>query len=139
VAPLARTAQLDVLTRLLDEAVAIQGATDEAVAACGEPGPVSGRTAQDCGRQSVALHRLLGRLRTLPVTDPDLVEAQQRAARLLAYQQWMLRQALDLVFTAHPDARTEAARLRLNGLGRPADDLRRLRDGLRGRAAGDPS
>jgi hypothetical protein len=30
----------------------------------------------------------------------------------------------------HPDARTEAARLQLNGLGRPADDLRRLRDTL---------
>jgi hypothetical protein len=45
----------------------------------------------------------------------------------------MVRQAMDLAFTLHADARTEAARLRLNGLGRPADDLRRLRDLLRSR------
>jgi hypothetical protein len=133
-----RTAQLDALTRLLDEAVAIQGATDGAVAACGEPGPVSGQTAQDCGRQTVALHRLLGRLRNLPVTDPDLVEAQRHAGRLLAYQQWMVRQALDLAFTTRPDARTEAARVHVNGLGRPADELRRLRDDLRNLAARGP-
>jgi hypothetical protein len=42
---------------------------------------------------------------------------------------------MDLAFTVHPDARTEAARLQLNGLGRPADELRRLRDAVR-RAAG---
>lgn len=126
-----RAAQLEALTGLLDEALATQVATDSAVAACGEPGPVSAQVARDCGRQSVALQRLLGRLRRLPVTDPDLHDAKLRAVRLLAYQQWMVREALDLAFTTHPDARTEAARLGLNGLGRPADDLRRLRDALR--------
>jgi hypothetical protein len=122
------------LAALLDEAVAGQQAADRAVAACGEPGPVSGQSAQDCGRQSVAFHRLSGRVHDLPLTDPDLVEAQAYAGRLLAYDQWMLRQALDLAFTVHHDARTEAARLRINGLGRPADDLRRLRDAVRAQA-----
>ncbi|GAA3871398.1 hypothetical protein GCM10022207_41000 [Streptomyces lannensis] len=129
-----RTAQLKGLTCILDEAVALQIMTDRAVAACGEPGPVPGQTARDCHRQSVALHRLLGRLRSLPLTDPDLVAAQHRAGRLLVCQQWMVRQALNLAFTMHPDPRTEAARLGLNGLGRPADDLRRLRDRLRDQA-----
>ncbi|GAA3792795.1 hypothetical protein [Streptomyces chiangmaiensis] len=133
-----RAAQLDALTGLLDEAVALQIMTDRAVAACGEPGPVPGQTARDCHRQSVALHRLLGRLRNIPVTDLDLVEVQRRAARLLVCQQWMVRQAVNLAFTAQPDPRIEAARLGLNGLGRPADDLLRLRDALRSQAPTRP-
>ena len=39
--------------------------------------------------------------------------------------------SVDLAFTLRPAPRTEATRLRINGLGRHADDLRRLRDGLR--------
>lgn len=133
---LSRAAQLRSLTGLLDEAVAAQLPTDLAVAACGEPGPVPGRAAQDAARQSVALHRLRGRMRDLAVTDADLVEAQAYAGRLLAYDQWMVRQSLNLAFTVRPDARIEAARLQLNGLGRPADELRRLRDALRAQLDG---
>ncbi|MGW3285579.1 hypothetical protein ACWDR3_13150 [Streptomyces sp. NPDC001002] len=126
-----RSAQVRALVAVLDDAVAAQRPADEAVAACGEPGPVSRQTARECGLQSIALHRLRTRLQDLRLTDPDLVLAQAQAARLLSYGLWMLRESLDLAFTAHRDARTEAARLRLNGLGRRADDLRRLRDGLR--------
>ncbi|MFC3572501.1 hypothetical protein ACFOZ0_04230 [Streptomyces yaanensis] len=129
-----RQAELRALTALLDEAVEAQRGADEAVAACGEPGPVRATAARECGQHSVTFHRLSGRLNSLPVTYPDLAEARARAGRLLAYHQWMVRQAMDLAFTAHADARTEAARLRLNGLGRPADDLRGLRDLLRGQA-----
>jgi hypothetical protein len=43
----------------------------------------------------------------------------------------MVRQSLNLAFAPHPGAGTEAARLQINGLGRRADDLRRLRDELR--------
>lgn len=126
-----RPDQLHALVAVLDEAVAAQAPADQAVAACGEPGPVPRRTARDCGQQSIALHRLRTRLQDLGITDPDLAAAQAHAARLLAYDLWMLRTSLNLAFTAHHAARTEAARLRLNGLGRPADDLRRLRDTLR--------
>lgn len=129
-----RRAQLLALVAVLDEAVAAQTAADAAVAACGEPGPVSRLTARMCSRQSGTLHRLRTRLQDLELTEPDLERAQARAARLLAYDLWMLRQSLDLAFTLRPDPRTEAARLHLNGLGRHADDLRRLRDGLRGEA-----
>ena len=132
-ARLAHAAQLRALVAALDEAVAAQRDADLAVAACGEPGPVPGRVAQDCGHQSMVIHRLRERLRNLPLTCPELVEARTTAGRLLAYDQWMVRQALDLAFTAHADARTEEARGRLNGLGRPADDLRRLRDALHDR------
>ncbi|MCN9242293.1 hypothetical protein NGF19_16085 [Streptomyces sp. RY43-2] len=123
-------AQLRALTALLDEAVTVQVGADLAVAACGEPGPVRAEAARTCGRHTVALHRLSGRLHSLPMTYPDLAAARAHAGRLLAYDQWMVRQAMDLAFTAHADAWTEAARLRLNGLGRPADELRRLRDRL---------
>ncbi|WP_405473601.1 hypothetical protein [Streptomyces canus] len=126
-----RAEQLRALVAVLDEAVAAQTPADEAVAACGEPGPVSRGTARDCGQQSIALHRLHARLQDLGTTDPDLVAAQARAVRLLAYDLWMLRASMNLAFTVRPVDRTEAARLRLNGLGRPADDLRRLRDSLR--------
>lgn len=128
---LSRRAQLRALLAVLDEAVAAQRPADAAVAACGEPGPVSGRTAQDCGHAGSAIVRLRARLLALPLTQPDLLAAQAYAGRLLAYDQWMLRQSLNLAFSTHPDARTQEARQRLNGLGRPADDLRRLRDALR--------
>ncbi|MER7563134.1 hypothetical protein ACGFWE_11970 [Streptomyces sp. NPDC048523] len=126
-----RPDQLRALVAVLDEAVAAQRPADEAVAACGEPGPVSRGTARDCGLQSITVHRLRTRLQDLRTTDPDLVAAQARAARLLAYDLWMLRASMNLAFTVRPVDRTETARLRLNGLGRPADDLRRLRDTLR--------
>ncbi|MDH6449897.1 MULTISPECIES: hypothetical protein [unclassified Streptomyces] len=126
-----RPDQLRALVAVLDEAVAAQTPADQAVAACGEPGPVSNGTARDCGRQSITLHRLRTRLQDLGTTEPDLVAAQARAARLLAYDLWMLRASMNLTCTVRPVDRTEAARLRLNGLGRPADDLRRLRDTLR--------
>ncbi|MER5432950.1 hypothetical protein [Streptomyces sp. NPDC002588] len=129
-----RPAQLRALLAVLDEAVAAQRSADAAVAACGEPGPVSGRAARDCGDASSALLRLSARLREIRLTEPDLVRAQAYAERLLAYAQWMVQQAANLAFTVHPDARTEASRLRLNGLGRPADDLRRLREDLEAEA-----
>ncbi|WKX22409.1 hypothetical protein [Streptomyces sp. HUAS CX7] len=119
------------LLAVLDDAVAAQLRADAAVASCGEPGPVSGQAARDCGDASSAFLHLRARLRVLPLTDPDLVQAQAYAGRLLDYDQWMVHQSVNLAFTAHPDARTEAARLQLNGLGRPADDLRRLRDTLK--------
>jgi hypothetical protein len=130
-ARLPRHEQVRALLAALEEAVAAQRPADAAVAACGSPEGVPGQAAQDCGRAGSRVHRLRARLGEVPVTDADLVDVQARAGRLLAYDQWMLRQAMDLAFTVHPDARTEAARLQLNGLGRPADDLRRLRDTVR--------
>jgi hypothetical protein len=126
-----RPAQVRALVAVLDEAVAAQTPADAAVAACGDPGPVSSRTARSCGLQSITLHRLRIRLQELDLTEPDLLRVRAHAARLLAYDLWMLRESLDLAFTVHPGPRTEEARLRLNGLGRHADDLRHLRDGLR--------
>nr|WSY56779.1 hypothetical protein OG999_46025 [Streptomyces sp. NBC_00886] len=129
--PLPRPAQVRALLAVLEKAMAAQRSADAAVASCGEPGPVFGQTARDCGEASSALLQLRAQLRELPLTDPDLAQARAYAGRLLDYGQWMVRQSMDLAFTVHPDARTETARLQLNGLGRPADDLRRLRDTLR--------
>ncbi|WP_237519434.1 hypothetical protein [Streptomyces sp. HUCO-GS316] len=133
---LPRTDQVRALLAVLDEAVTALRFADEAVAACGAPGKVSGQAAERCGRAGSTFHRLQARLGGLPLTEADLVEAQAYAGRLLAYDQWMVRQSLDLAFTLHPGASTEAARLQINGLGRPADDLRRLRDALRQNGSG---
>ncbi|TQJ92566.1 hypothetical protein [Streptomyces sp. SLBN-31] len=136
---LERPPQVGELLEVLSDAMEVQQRADGAVAACGEPGPVCAQAARDCGRVSSELHRLHVRLWQLRLTEADLAEIQARAGRLLAYDQWMVRQSLNLAFTAHPDARTEAARLQINGLGRPADDLRRLRDALRNQAAHEAS
>lgn len=129
--PVPRPAQLRALLMVLEKAVAAQRQADAAVASCGEPGPVSGQVARDCGDASSAFLRLRARLRELPLSEPDLAQTRAYAGRLLDYGQWMVRQSVNLAFTVHPDVRTEAARLQLNGLGRPADDLRRLRDTLK--------
>ncbi|MFE6664740.1 hypothetical protein ACFVFH_14430 [Streptomyces sp. NPDC057697] len=78
-------------------------------------------------------HQLLVRLREMDL-DTEIAPLGERAARLLAYHQWILHQAVNLAFTSRPDPRVEGARLRLNGLGRPAVDLRELRDEARERA-----
>ncbi|MET7683807.1 hypothetical protein [Streptomyces sp. NPDC005423] len=116
------------LLAVLDEAVAAQEPADAAVASCGEPGPVSGQAARDCGDASSAFLHLRARLWEVALTDADLVHTRAYAGRLLDYDQWMVHQSVNLAFTVHPDVRTEVARLQLKGLGRPADDLRRLRD-----------
>ena len=78
-------------------------------------------------------HRLGRRLRELPLYG-DVAEARERASRLLDYHHGMVQQSLNLAFTSNPDARSEAVRLRLNGLGAPADELRQLRDRIRAQA-----
>lgn len=126
-----RSVQVRVLLAVLDESVAALRSADTAVAACGASDGASGQTARDCARALSGFHRLRARLTDLPITETDLADLRAYAGRLLAYDQWMVHQALNVAFTVHPDARTEAARLELNGLGRPADDLLRLRDALR--------
>lgn len=128
-----RQVQLLALVSPLDEAVDAQPAADRAVAACGEPGPVPASAAQDAGQQNTVYHRLMIRLRGLRV-DNNLLVLQERASRLLTYQEWMLHQAVNLATSLQTDARVEAARLRLNGLGAPAADLRELRDEVRAMA-----
>jgi hypothetical protein len=123
-----RAEQLYALLAVLDEGVAAQSTADGVVAACGEPGPVSGSVARAAGEQISVYHKLNVRLRRLGVDD-DLDELKQRAGRLLDYHQWILHQAVNLAGAAvHPDARVEAARQRLDGLGRPGDGLRNLRE-----------
>lgn len=136
--PSTRHDQLTALTSILDEAVAAQPVADEVVADCGRPGPVSAAVAQTGGEQISVYHKLNTRLRELPVDD-DLDDLKQRGARLLAYHQWLLHQALNLAFATNPDARVEAIRQRMRGLGDPAvglrdlrEEARELRDGVRG-------
>jgi hypothetical protein len=135
--PPTRPEQLRSLAEVLDRAVAAQPLADRVVAACGEPGPVPGAIAQAGGEQVVVYHRLRGMLRALPV-DGDLADVRERALRLLSYHQWMLHQSLNFAYTTNPDSRMEGARLRLNGLGAPADALRELRDQVRAAADGAP-
>lgn len=130
----AHEVQLLALSGILDEAVAAQPLADRAVAACGEPGPVVASAAQEAGLQISVYHRLIVRLRELN-RDGDIASVTERASQLLAYHEWILHQSVNLAFTAQPEPRIEAARLRLDGLGRPAVHLRELRDEVRRRAA----
>ncbi|MFJ4845279.1 MULTISPECIES: hypothetical protein [unclassified Streptomyces] len=126
--------QLAALAALLDQAVAAQPEADRVIAACGERGPVPTEVARDGSRQAAVLQGIAQRLRDLPV-DGERANARDEAVRLLTYDHWMVRQALNLAFTANADTLTEAARLRLNGLGAPADRLRELAGRIRGAAA----
>ncbi|WP_405717848.1 hypothetical protein OG607_01820 [Streptomyces sp. NBC_01537] len=135
--PPSRPEQLRALAEVLDEIAAAQPLSDQVVAACGDPGPgpVPDSVARQGGRQAVLCARLGRRLRELTLCG-DLAEARERASRLLDYQHWMVQQSLNLAFTSNPTTRTEAARLHLNGLGAPADELRELRDRIRAQAGG---
>lgn len=134
-----RQAQLRALLPVLDEAVAAQRLADLVVAACGESGRVPGSVARAGGEQLTAFERLAVRLRALAL-DAELAEVRDRASRLLAYHLWMINESLKMAFTSQLDnARIEAARLRINGLGAPADALRELRDDVRQMALGDRS
>jgi hypothetical protein len=131
-----RDAQLQALLAVLDDAVAAQRLADQVVAACGEPGPVTDSVARDGAQQLSTFNHLAQRLRELTV-DADLAQLRERAARLLAYHMWMIHESLRLAFSFQLDnSRVEAARLRVNGLGAPADALRELRDDIRLLAAG---
>ncbi|MEV0534417.1 hypothetical protein [Kitasatospora sp. NPDC050463] len=115
---------------VLDEAVAGQAATDLAVAACGEPGPVPVGLAEVLQRQAAHYARLADWLHALPA-DGDLAAVRDEALRLLSYHQWMLHQSANLAFAVHRAPSVEAARLTVHGLGAPADRLRAVRDTLR--------
>ncbi|GAA0673631.1 hypothetical protein GCM10010193_27960 [Kitasatospora atroaurantiaca] len=126
-----REEQLEALLEVLDDAVAAQPLADQVVAACGAYGPVPGSLAQDGGWQLITFNHLAFRLGELSL-DGELAQVRERASRLLAYDLWMIHESLRLAFASQRDnERVEAARLRVNGLGAPADALRRLRDDVR--------
>ncbi|MEW2081015.1 hypothetical protein [Streptomyces sp. NPDC005283] len=124
--PSTRQVQLLALVSLLDEAVQAQSAADGAMAACGEPGPVPASALHEAGQQNSIYRRLMVRLRGLRVDD-ELTGLQEHASRLLSHHEWLLHQAVNLASSPSTD-RVEAARLRLNGLGAPASELRELCD-----------
>jgi hypothetical protein len=120
-----RSWQLREMVLLLDEAAAAQPLADEVVAACGEPPEVALRLVRAGGRLQILFYRMRLRLDDLDL-DQDLDEVRDRARRLLLYHQWMLREALTAACSA-----SGIARLRINGLGAPANKLRELRDEIR--------
>ena len=125
-----RQVQLLALASLLDEAVQAQSATDGAIAACGEPGPVPTSALHEAAQQNSIYHRLMVRLRGLRV-DHELTGLHEHASRLLSYHEWLLHQAVNLASSPSTDDRVEVARLRLNGLGAPAWAPRHGRPGIR--------
>ncbi|MFD0273653.1 hypothetical protein ACFVHB_07010 [Kitasatospora sp. NPDC127111] len=128
-----RPAQLLALAAVVADAVGEQLTADRVVAACGDPGPVPGEVARTAARQAVQYLHIATRLRDL-AADGDVALLRERALRLVLYHQWMLRQSANFAFTSHPDARTEQARLRINGLGAPGDRLRELYQEVRATA-----
>ena len=117
-----RSWQLRQILLLLDEAAAAQPLADEVVAACGEPPEVPLRLVRAGGRLQILFYRLRLRLDDLDLGQ-DLDEVRDQARGLLLYHQWMLREALSAACSP-----SGIARLRINGLGAPANRLRELRD-----------
>ncbi|WP_346075477.1 hypothetical protein [Actinocorallia cavernae] len=127
-----RSEQLYALLAVLEDGMAAQSVASRVVAACERPGPVSDAVARTADEQIAGYHQLNVRLHQLPVDAVGLDELTRRAGRLFASNQWILHQAVTLMSAAiGPDARVEAARQRLHGLGRPGDGLRQLRDEVR--------
>ncbi|MFJ7244366.1 hypothetical protein ACIQWA_06915 [Kitasatospora sp. NPDC098652] len=122
--------QVRALAEILQAAAAAQPAAEQVIAACGASGEVSGEVGQIGGRQLNIYQRLGTRLAELRVGD-ELAPLREHAMRLVAYHRWMLHEAMKLAFTPHHDVRAEAMRLRLTGLGAPANDLRALRGEVR--------
>jgi hypothetical protein len=123
-----RSWQLRELLQLLDDAASAQPLADEVVAACGEPSEVPLRLVRAGARLQVLFYRLRERLDDLAL-DQDLDELRDPVRRLLLYHQWMLREALKVACS--PARASSASRLRINGLGAPANQLRDLRDEIR--------
>jgi hypothetical protein len=124
-----RSWQLRELLRLLDDAASAQPLADEVVAACGEPAEVALGLVRAGARLQIVFYRLREQLDDLEL-DQDLEELRDRARRLLLYHQWMLREALIVACSIHASG-ASTARMRINGLGAPANKLRELRDEIR--------
>lgn len=111
----------------LERAAAIASLVEQTVRACGQAGPVLGTAAQSGGDLISQYERLRHVLADIPV-DEQYAPLAQEIATLLRYHQWLVHTSLELAFARNPDPRVEAMRLRLNGLGAPAqrrlDDIR---------------
>ena len=120
------TQQLQALAGVLAQAAAIAPMAEQTVRACGQTGPVLGNAAQTGGSLISQYERLRRVLADVPV-DEQYAPLAHEIAILLRYHQWLIHASLELAFARNPSPRSEAMRLRLNGLGTPAtrlDDVR---------------
>ncbi|MHB8275670.1 MAG: hypothetical protein ACYDC9_13080 [Dermatophilaceae bacterium] len=118
------TQQLQALAGALERAAAIAALAEQTVRACGQAGPVLGTAAQSGGDLVSQYERLRHVLADIPV-DEQYAPLAQEIATLLRCHQWLVHASLELAFAHNPDPRVEAIRLRLNGLGAPAQRTRR--------------
>jgi hypothetical protein len=112
--------------------VELQAAADRVIRACALPGETPTWVAREGGRIEREYGLLYARVRKL-VVGPDLFALHRRAGDLLNYHVEMLDAALNLAFPKYRNPRLEARRVRLDGLGPPAEDLRAVGSELRHR------
>lgn len=120
------TQQLQALAGALERAAAIAALAEQTVRACGQAGPVLGTVAHSGGDLISQYERLRHVVADIPV-DEQCAPLAEEIATLLRYHQWLVHASLELAFARNPAPRVEAMRLRLNGLGAPAqrlDDIR---------------
>jgi hypothetical protein len=132
------TAGWAVLRVVLDEAVGLQPAADEAIAACGRQNNATGQVARRVGDLAGAY---LAALRhRLPAQTPDgrLAARVASVERLLHTHQWLLSEAVHLRFSVTPNARRAAFARRFTGLGPAGPALARLRERVRSEAPTEP-
>ena len=118
--------QLQALGDVLQQAAALAPSAERTVRACGQAGPVLGTVAQR-GGYLISQYERLGRVLADVPVDEQYAPLAHEIAILLRYHQWLIHASLELAFARNPSPRSEAMRLRLNGLGTPAtrlDDVR---------------
>lgn len=120
-----RAAQLRSLCVLLDSAIDAQPLADQVIAACGEPTGPSRDLIRAGLKLQVTFHRVRDELDSLDLDD-DLLGFREQVSAHLLYHQWMVRESLDSALSYRVRDRAQVRR-RINGLGAPADRLRRLR------------
>jgi hypothetical protein len=122
------------LSAVLDDAVALQPAADEAIRACGardDPtGAVARRAGEVAGRYLALRHRL-----PVSTSDPRLAARVTSADRLLHAHQWLLAEAVHLRFSVARNARRAEFARRFTGLGRAGPGLVELRNQIRVQAS----
>jgi hypothetical protein len=124
---MSRESQLAALADAAVRAVAGQDEAAQVVSACGLPGPPAEIVMLAAGRCVRRYHQLEAAVEAMTV-ESDLEPYRLALSRYVAYHLVLVRAAVDLACAGDPG--TYRARSSLDGLGPPADDLRRLHEEL---------
>jgi hypothetical protein len=118
-----------ILRTVVDEAVALQPAAEQAIRACGGDDDATGDVAR-CASDLAGAYLTLRQRLPSSTGDEYLSARVAQADRLLHTHQWLLSEAVHMRFSVAPNARRADFARRFTGLGTAAGSLARLREQL---------